>query len=96
MSFLGFISTWLGLRKCLAQGHSREKPRGSNAGLPRNHAPPGLRVTAAAHIIHIHVIVISGFHQNMAWVLKCLAQGHSHEKSRGSKAARTPEPLSLD
>ena len=40
-------------------------------------------ITATAHIIH----VFSGFHQYLAGALKCLAQGHSHEKPRGSNAA---------
>ena len=29
MSFLGFTITRLGVLKCLAQGHSHEKPKGS-------------------------------------------------------------------
>ena len=28
----------------------------------------------------------------LGWALKSLAQGHSHEKTRGSSAARTQDP----
>ena len=28
----------------------------------------------------------------LGWALKCLAQGHSHKKHRGSSAARTQDP----
>ena len=28
----------------------------------------------------------------LGWALKCLAQGHSHEKPRGSSAAQTQDP----
>ena len=43
---------------------------------------------ATAHVIN----VFPWFHQHYAGALKHLAQGHSHEKLRGSIAVRTHEP----
>ena len=41
--------------------------------------PPYFRhITATAHIIH----VFTCFYQYLAGALNCLAQGHSHEKTR--------------
>ena len=45
-------------------------------------------ITATAHIIH----VFPGFHQCYAGALKCLAEGHTNEKPRGSSAAQTQDP----
>ena len=45
-------------------------------------------IMAIAHIIH----VFSGYHQYYAGALKCLAQGYSRQKPRGSIAARTQDP----
>ena len=45
-------------------------------------------ITATVHIIH----VFPGFHQYWAGILKSLAQGHSNEKPRGSRAARNQDP----
>ena len=43
---------------------------------------------ATVYIIH----VFPGFHYYKAGALKCLAQGHSHEKPRGSSAAQMQDP----
>ena len=45
-------------------------------------------ITVTAHIVH----VFPGFNQYKAGALKCLAQGHFHEKSRESSGARTQNP----
>ena len=42
-------------------------------------------ITAAGHIIHVFL----GFHEYQATVVKCLPQGHSHEKPSGCSKART-------
>ena len=46
-------------------------------------------IPAIAHIIH----VFPWFHQYKTGALKCLTQGYFHEKSRGSSAAQTQDPL---
>ena len=46
-------------------------------------------VTATAHIIHVY----PEFHKYQVRALKCLAQGHSHEKPTGSNVAQTQDPM---
>ena len=36
--------------------------------------------------------MFSWFLQVQGWALKCLAKGHSHEKTRGSSAVQTQDP----
>ena len=42
--------------------------------------------TATAHINH----VFPRFHKYKAWALKCLARGHTHQKSKGSRGGSNP------
>ena len=46
-------------------------------------------ITATAHIIH----VLLGFTSTRLGALKCLAQGHSHEKTQRVQCGSNPEPL---
>ena len=48
--------------------------------------------TATVHIIH----VFPWFHQYYAGALKCLAQGHSHEKTQRIKYGSNPGPLDYE
>ena len=49
-------------------------------------------IIATAHIIH----VFPGFHMYKAGALKCLDQGHSHKKPRGTSVAQTQGPLDYE
>ena len=43
------------------------------------------RITATDHIVHV-----------LGWALKCLAQGHSHEKTQRIQYSSNPGPLDYE
>ena len=48
------------------------------------------------HCNSSHYSCLPGFHQYWAWVPKCLAQGHSHEKTQGIQCDSNPGPLDYE
>ena len=49
-------------------------------------------ITATAHIVHVFSWVLPV----LGWALKCLAQGHSHEKTQGIQCGSNPGPLDYE